>query len=535
MVGHTRTTTPVAARRRSWTRRPGARARLTGAVAALIAVPLVAVVTPAAAGTGAPPSVVDDSVVVQAGRPAVLPVTADDTTADGRRPRLVSVAASGSTAGAAEVLARRGVVRYVPPATWPAGWAGTDRFTYTVADSSGRQATGTLTVRVDRPPVPGQVPAQVLAGHAVDLDPAGAATDPDGGPVKVLDVGPALHGTVVLDPGTGAVRYTARAGWAGTDQFSYRLEDGDGGRTIGRVQVRVSPDPDAPVRTAALRAPARAVAQRSYTLVATLSAASPAGTATLQYGAAGAWRTYARAVVDARGQATFAWKPGAGSATWRVVGTWPDGSTATSSSARSTVQVVPDVAVSGPLTAAEVPYSYRAGCPVPPSSLRRMSVNYWDLSGRLARGDLVVAASAVPALTDVFGKAFAARFPIQTMVPVDAFYTAGRATSPTQSDVNQMNAGDTMAFNCRPVTGNPYRTSQHSYGNAIDINCFQNPYVVGSAYYPRAAGAYLDRSRYRPGMILPGSVVAKAMAGRGWPWGARWSQPDYQHFSATGG
>jgi hypothetical protein len=433
------------------------------------------------------------------------------------------------------VLARRGAVRYVPPSPWPAGWSGTDQFTYTVADASGQQATGRLTVRVDRPPVAGEVDAQVLAGHAVDVEVAGAATDPDGDPVRVLDVGPALHGTVTLDAGTGHVRYAAPAGWTGTDRFSYRLEDGDGARSFGRVQVAVSADPDAPLRTASLSAPERVVVRRSYTLVATLSAGTPAGTAELQYGGPGSWRTFGHATVDAGGQARFPWTPAAGSITWRVVGTWPDGSTATSAEVTSAVQVVPDVAVSGALTARDVPYSYRAGCPVPPSSLRRLSVNYWDLSGRVQRGDLVVAASSVSALADVFSKAFAARFPIQTMVSVDTFYTAGRATSPTQSDVNQMNAGDTMAFNCRPVTGNPYRTSQHSYGNAIDINCFQNPYVVGSTFDPRAAGAYLDRSRYRPGMILPGSVVARGMAGHGWPWGARWAAPDYQHFSATGG
>ncbi|MGN6330984.1 MAG: Ig-like domain-containing protein [Motilibacteraceae bacterium] len=519
-----------------WGRRRGARARLAGAVAAVLAVPLAAVVSspPAAAAGPAAPTVVDDTVVVQAGHDAVLPVTADDTAAGGRL-RLVSVMPDGAVGGRAQVLARRGAVRYVPPSPWPAGWSGTDQFVYTVSDASGQQATGTLTVRVDRPPVPGEVAAQVLAGHSVDVNPAGLATDPDGGPVRVLDVGSALHGTATLDPGTGQVAYAAAAGWTGTDRFSYRLEDEDGARSFGRVQVQVNADPDAPVRTATLSAPEQVVVQRSYTLVATLSAGTAAGTAELQYGAPGSWRTFGHAVVDAGGQARFAWTPGAGSITWRVVASWPDGSTATSSQVTSTVQVVPDVAVSGALTARDVPYSYRAGCPVPPSALRRLSVNYWDMSGQVRRGNLVVAAASVRTLADVFSKAFAARFPVQRMVPVDSYYTDGRGTSPTQSDVNQMNDGDTMAFNCRPVTGNPYRTSQHSYGNAIDINCFQNPYVVGSTFYPRAAGAYLDRSHYRPGMILPGSVVARGMAGHGWPWGARWAAPDYQHFSATGG
>ena len=30
-------------------------------------------------------------------------------------------------------------------------------------------------------------------------------------------------------------------------------------------------------------------------------------------------------------------------------------------------------------------------------------------------------------------------------------------------------------------------------------------------------------------------VLATTMQRVGWPWGARWSHPDYQHFSANGG
>ncbi|MGZ4437035.1 MAG: M15 family metallopeptidase [Nocardioidaceae bacterium] len=35
-------------------------------------------------------------------------------------------------------------------------------------------------------------------------------------------------------------------------------------------------------------------------------------------------------------------------------------------------------------------------------------------------------------------------------------------------------------------------------------------------------------------MILRGGVIASRMAQLGWPWGARWSHPDYQHFSSSG-
>jgi hypothetical protein len=102
------------------------------------------------------------------------------------------------------------------------------------------------------------------------------------------------------------------------------------------------------------------------------------------------------------------------------------------------------------------------------------------------------------------------------------------------SDEKSMADDNTSAFNCRHVTGNPTRLSQHSYGNAVDINTFENPYVTASRVYPPGARAYLKRSPYRTGMILPGGVFAKAFSTERWYWGARWRHPDYQHFSQNG-
>jgi hypothetical protein len=152
----------------------------------------------------------------------------------------------------------------------------------------------------------------------------------------------------------------------------------------------------------------------------------------------------------------------------------------------------------------------------------------------VARGRIVVHESAVAAIRSVFVGAINRRFPVKLMRPTDFYYDRGRRT-PVESDIAAMRAGNTSAFNCRSVTGNPYRLSQHSYGNAIDINTIQNPYVTGSRVYPWFARPYLDRSPYRKGMILPRGVIATRMSHHGWRWGARWSAPDYQHFSANGG
>jgi len=76
----------------------------------------------------------------------------------------------------------------------------------------------------------------------------------------------------------------------------------------------------------------------------------------------------------------------------------------------------------------------------------------------------------------------------------------------------------------------------HAYGEAIDVNTVQNPYIEGGTVEPAAGAAYLRRSHYRPGMAVPGGVLVRAFASVGWQWGGRWTAtPDYQHFSATGG
>jgi D-alanyl-D-alanine carboxypeptidase len=99
-----------------------------------------------------------------------------------------------------------------------------------------------------------------------------------------------------------------------------------------------------------------------------------------------------------------------------------------------------------------------------------------------------------------------------------------------------MAADNTSGFNCRYVAGSlPPRWSAHAYGEAIDVNTVENPYVSGSLVSPPASNAYLDRTNYRPGMAGAGTALNNAFAAVGWLWGGRWSSPDYQHFSKTGG
>ncbi|MFB7174858.1 M15 family metallopeptidase [Streptomyces sp. NPDC056254] len=169
--------------------------------------------------------------------------------------------------------------------------------------------------------------------------------------------------------------------------------------------------------------------------------------------------------------------------------------------------------------------SYRVGCPVPPDRLRLIRMNHWGFDGRTHTGEMVVHENAVRPVLHAFERAFEARFPIRRM----------RVTAEYRDDAEAMADDNTSAFNCRPVTGDPRRLSQHAWGDAVDVNPAENPYVdIRGVVHPPNARAHLRRSPARPGQIHRGDAVYAAFREAGWQWGGRWANPDYQHFSANG-
>jgi hypothetical protein len=167
-------------------------------------------------------------------------------------------------------------------------------------------------------------------------------------------------------------------------------------------------------------------------------------------------------------------------------------------------------------------HSYHAGCPVGPTQLRTIHVSYWGFDGRGRVGSIVVARRVAADVVAVFRRLWGARFPIRRLRPVSAY---------GGSDDASMAADNTSGFNCRFVGGTS-RWSMHAYGEAIDVNPVENPYIRGTVVSPAAGRTYLDRTRYRKGMAVGGGVLVRAFASAGWKWGASFG--DYQHFSTTG-
>jgi hypothetical protein len=188
---------------------------------------------------------------------------------------------------------------------------------------------------------------------------------------------------------------------------------------------------------------------------------------------------------------------------------------------------VPFSAVVTTVSTAQLGASWHAGCPVGAEQLRQLTVSYWGFDATPHTGILVVNASVTSAVTSVFRQLYNARFPIRSIRPT-ADYGG--------SDPKSMAADNTSAFNCRlAVTTGPAQWSVHAYGEAIDVNTVENPYLEGGTVMPPAGAGYTNRGDVRPGMAVRGGTLINAFAAVGWPWGGRWSDPDYQHFSATGG
>jgi hypothetical protein len=217
--------------------------------------------------------------------------------------------------------------------------------------------------------------------------------------------------------------------------------------------------------------------------------------------------------------------------------TAPGGSTRPTTRSLSPT-TIPSVATTSPpapivgtvtaATPADLPYSWRPGCPVGPGELRLLHLNYWGFDGVSHVGTMVVNAVVTADVLKIFGQLYAVRFPIHQMQPVDAY----RA-----SDPDSMAADNTSGFNCRnAVAPGPPQWSVHAFGEAIDVNTVENPYIQGGTVTPAAGAAFLNRSDIRPGMAVPSGPLVQAFASAGWQWGGRWTaSPDYQHFSRTGG
>ena len=180
----------------------------------------------------------------------------------------------------------------------------------------------------------------------------------------------------------------------------------------------------------------------------------------------------------------------------------PSASIATVSPDRPTVayefEVLP---IEGQVRDRVVAASWSEGCPLSLEELRYLTVSYVDFDGEVQKGELIVAEAVAADVVEIFRDLFEAAFPIERMQLVSDFGA---------DDLESMLANNTSGFNCRFVEGTQ-RWSEHTFGQAIDLNPLVNPWVKGSVVSPAAGAVFADRTIEHKGGLYKGSAAVRGV------------------------
>ena len=169
------------------------------------------------------PDAVDDSATLDEDTgPVTIDVLGNDSDPEGGA---LSVTGAGPAGHGTVVVNPDGSIDYTPDPDW----SGTDTFTYTVCDVAGNCSTATVTVTVNPVndgPTARDDSGTVRQGRTVTLAVMANDTDSDGtlAPATVTVLSGPGHGTVTIN-GDGSIDFTADAGYAGSDSFSYEVCD----------------------------------------------------------------------------------------------------------------------------------------------------------------------------------------------------------------------------------------------------------------------------------------------------------------------
>ena len=176
-------------------------------------------------------------------------VLANDSDADSDT--LTAAVAANPTKGSI-ALSKDGSFTYTPNA----GFSGTDTFTYTVSDGIVSSVPATVTVNVNNNP-PVANPDSYTTAFNTPLNVTGLGvlindTDPENAPLSAILVTGPTKGSIALNA-KGSFSYTPNAGFAGTDSFTYKANDGkaDSGTATATIIVNnlTSPTPTSPTPT----------------------------------------------------------------------------------------------------------------------------------------------------------------------------------------------------------------------------------------------------------------------------------------------
>jgi cell wall-associated NlpC family hydrolase len=200
-----------------------------------------------------PPIANDDTASTNEDTAVTIPVTANDTDADGNLD-LASVSITLAPMHGAAFANGDGSVSYTPHLNFN----GSDSFTYQVCDTESACATALVTITVtpvNDAPVANDDAASTNEDISVTIPVTFNDTDADGNlvPASVSITGVPTNGAAFAN-GDGTVTYTPQSNFNGSDSFTYQVCDTLGACDIAVVTITVNAVNDAPMVGATLAA-----------------------------------------------------------------------------------------------------------------------------------------------------------------------------------------------------------------------------------------------------------------------------------------
>ncbi len=180
-----------------------------------------------------PPVANDDAANTNNATPITVDVLNNDSDLDGD-PLTVSIV-SAPAHGEASVTNNR--IAYTPDSDF----TGSDSITYQIDDGNGGSDTAVVTINVNLAngaPVANDDLVSTFGNEPVSFNVLLNDSDPDGDELSTTVVSEPTHGTLERDGDT--FTYTPENGFAGTDSFEYKIEDGKGGEDTAVVRISVA-------------------------------------------------------------------------------------------------------------------------------------------------------------------------------------------------------------------------------------------------------------------------------------------------------
>lgn len=180
--------------------------------------------------------------------------------------------------------------------------------------------------------------------------------------------------------------------------------------------------------------------------------------------------------------------------------------------------------------------SYKDNSNIKIDDLRLINILYYDFNNNIKKGKLIVNKLIEEDVLYIFKKLYENKYQLNSVCLIDEFYTGDNL----ETDGVSIKNNNTSCFNYRIIEDKDY-LSYHALGLAIDINPYNNPYIINrggildySSLDEKEMYYALHRDNSIPHVITHDDLAYKLFTERGFVWGGDWNPKyesvDYQHF-----